>query len=454
MKQARAFGVGVVLATQNPVDLDYKALSNAGTWMIGRLQTERDKPRLLDGMSAAAGGVDVGAVGDTISGLAKREFVLRRAGKDQPEVFTTALGDELPARPADPRPDRQAEARRTVPPRPPHPGGRPTALRRRPPSPRPPPPPRPSDRRRDAGHAGGRRRRRRALGRPGGAVARRVGRRWPAGPMHAAVVARVALRYDDEKADLVHDEEYEAVLSPRSTTSTSRGGRRRLRRPRPARRRAEPAPLPADRCADRKATFWKQLRATSSITSTRSRTLEIPTNVELKLYGRPGEERRGLHAPAAGRPPTSGPTPSWRSCATSTRRRRQAAQPDRRRLRRRQVAEAQQPTQGATTCCRRPDRSSAACSAGAVAGAACSASSAGRPAGPARRRRSRRVEAREQGGPPRGRLEALEAELAEELTEIDARWWAEPSRSRRCRRPRTHRRQGHQPHAGLGSRRG
>ena len=54
MKQARAFGVGVVLSTQNPVDVDYKALSNAGTWMIGRLQTDRDKQRLLDGMSAAA----------------------------------------------------------------------------------------------------------------------------------------------------------------------------------------------------------------------------------------------------------------------------------------------------------------------------------------------------------------------------------------------------------------
>ena len=89
MKQARAFGVGVVLTTQNPVDVDYKALSNAGTWMIGRLQTDRDKQRLLDGMSSASGGVDVAAVGDTVSGLAKREFVLRRAGKDEPEVFTT-----------------------------------------------------------------------------------------------------------------------------------------------------------------------------------------------------------------------------------------------------------------------------------------------------------------------------------------------------------------------------
>ena len=85
MKQARAFGVGVMLSTQNPVDIDYKAISNAGTWMIGRLQTDQDKSRLLDGMSSASGGVDISAVGDRISGLGKREFMLRRAGKEQPE---------------------------------------------------------------------------------------------------------------------------------------------------------------------------------------------------------------------------------------------------------------------------------------------------------------------------------------------------------------------------------
>ncbi len=89
LKQARAFGVGLVLATQNPVDVDYKALSNAGTWMIGRLQTEQDKARLLDGLSAAAGGVDTAAVGDTIAGLDKREFVLRQAGQDAPVTFTS-----------------------------------------------------------------------------------------------------------------------------------------------------------------------------------------------------------------------------------------------------------------------------------------------------------------------------------------------------------------------------
>ncbi len=89
LKQARAFGVGLVLATQNPVDIDYKALSNAATWVVGRLQTERDKDRLLDGMRSAAGGVNIDEIGATISGLAKREFVLHRVGTPQPVVFTS-----------------------------------------------------------------------------------------------------------------------------------------------------------------------------------------------------------------------------------------------------------------------------------------------------------------------------------------------------------------------------
>ena len=89
MKQARAFGVGVVLSTQNPVDIDYKAITNAGTWMVGKLQTEQDKGRLLDGMSASDGGVDISAISDTISALGKREFVLRRVGHSTPDVFTS-----------------------------------------------------------------------------------------------------------------------------------------------------------------------------------------------------------------------------------------------------------------------------------------------------------------------------------------------------------------------------
>src|SRR3989337_2732450 len=59
IKQARAFGLGLLLATQNPVDVDYKALSNAGTWFIGKLQTDQDKQRMLDGLeSASVGGID------------------------------------------------------------------------------------------------------------------------------------------------------------------------------------------------------------------------------------------------------------------------------------------------------------------------------------------------------------------------------------------------------------
>lgn len=87
LKQARAFGVGMVLATQNPVDLDYKAMSNAGTWMVGRLQTAQDKARLLEGMSPAAGGVDLAALDTSITALDKRQFIWHRAGADGPVRF-------------------------------------------------------------------------------------------------------------------------------------------------------------------------------------------------------------------------------------------------------------------------------------------------------------------------------------------------------------------------------
>ncbi len=89
LKQARAFGVGLVLSTQNPVDLDYKAISNAGTWMIGRLQTEQDKNRLVDGLRSADGGVDVAEVERIISGLGKRQFVLRSARSSKLPLLTT-----------------------------------------------------------------------------------------------------------------------------------------------------------------------------------------------------------------------------------------------------------------------------------------------------------------------------------------------------------------------------
>lgn len=89
LKQARAHGVGMVLSTQNPVDLDYKTMSNAGTWMVGRLQTERDKARILEGIKTASGEVDVKAFDSLIGDLGKRQFVLSSTKQSQPIVFET-----------------------------------------------------------------------------------------------------------------------------------------------------------------------------------------------------------------------------------------------------------------------------------------------------------------------------------------------------------------------------
>ena len=90
LKQARAFGLGLVLATQNPVDVDYKALSNAGTWFIGKLQTEQDKQRLLDGLeSAAPGALDRNSIDKLISTLGKRVFLMQNVHEKQPVVFQT-----------------------------------------------------------------------------------------------------------------------------------------------------------------------------------------------------------------------------------------------------------------------------------------------------------------------------------------------------------------------------
>jgi hypothetical protein len=92
LKQARAFGLGLVLATQNPVDLDYKALGNAGTWFVGRLQTEQDKNRLLDGLegiSAGAAGFNRKTMDAAISQLGKRVFLLHNVHQPAPVIFQT-----------------------------------------------------------------------------------------------------------------------------------------------------------------------------------------------------------------------------------------------------------------------------------------------------------------------------------------------------------------------------
>jgi hypothetical protein len=305
MKQARAFGVGVILSTQNPVDVDYKALSNAGTWMIGRLQTDRDKARLLDGMSSASGGVDVGAVGDTISGLGKREFMLRRAGKDQPEVFTTRWAmsylrgpmtrDQIEALMVDARAsaatagpvtgDASGRAADAVP------SGAPGAT--------------------SLGSSDGAQ-----LADDESAVMPEVADTAPvryvdvASPwlrdvggdsrgtrLDAAIVARVSVRYDETKADLVHDEEFEAVIHPLgeqidvSQLVQVDYDDRDLR--------TDPPENAIYRLNDAKLankTFWTQVERDIKDHITRTLTVEIPMNKGLKLYGRPGESAEEFEA--------------------------------------------------------------------------------------------------------------------------------------------------------------
>ena len=93
LKQARAYGLGIVLATQNPVDLDYKGLGNTGTWFLGRLQTERDKARVIEGLEgasgAAEGGLDRKGMDRLLSGLEKRTFLVGNVHAETPELIRT-----------------------------------------------------------------------------------------------------------------------------------------------------------------------------------------------------------------------------------------------------------------------------------------------------------------------------------------------------------------------------
>ena len=101
LKQARAYGLGCVLATQNPVDIDYKGLSNAGTWFLGRLQTERDKMRVMEGLEGAAASAgssfDKQRTEQILAGLGSRVFLMNNVHEDQPVVFKTRWGSVISA---------------------------------------------------------------------------------------------------------------------------------------------------------------------------------------------------------------------------------------------------------------------------------------------------------------------------------------------------------------------
>lgn len=293
-KQARAFGVGVVLATQNPVDVDYKALSNAGTWMVGRLQTEQDKARLLDGMSAAAGGVDVAAVGETISGLAKREFVLRQAGSDAPRSFTTRWAMSYLRGPltreqiATLMAARKAAAPTAPTPTPPTP----TAPAAPAANPTPTPDPHSVPARADATPV-----------MPG--VADGIAVRWldPAAPwatqvgasptgtaLSAGIVATAELRFDNARAGLDETETFECVLHPltdppdvAALTAVDHDARDFREEPPPAATYV----LPDAKVRNKGYFTGLQKELTEHLRATR--TVDLFVNRTLKLTSRPGE---------------------------------------------------------------------------------------------------------------------------------------------------------------------
>ena len=219
LKQARAFGVGLLLSTQNPVDLDYKAMSNAGTWMIGRLQTERDKARILEGLKSASGDVDVKAFDQLISDLGKRQFVLQSTKAKAPKVFTTRWAMSYLAGPlsreqvttlTEDSPERQSA---------PTPMPTPAACNQAPPAAAVDPaadttsaadetPVAPSlpDNIRSYYLD------------PSAPWASEVGAVAGGTRHEAAIVARVDLVFDDQHADLSHQEEWEAVFFPLSAS--------------------------------------------------------------------------------------------------------------------------------------------------------------------------------------------------------------------------------------------
>ena len=283
MKQARAFGIGMVVATQNPVDLDYKAMANAGSWFIGRLQTERDKERVLEGLRSAAGGVDVATLDTAIGGLEQRQFLLQSAHRDEPELFSTRWAMSFLRGPLTkeqiatltPGSPPAAEERVTVT----QESARGRRERRR-----------PASRRRHSG----------PLARPGRALGGRD-RRRPCRQAAAGVPRRPRqppLRRHQGRPR--HHPGVGSRLRParHRPRSRPRDGRR-LRRPRPARRGARRrrvrAPA-ASRSTRRPSSATPPAR--SSAASPTTQTLELLRNAELDLYSRPGETQEQFAARA------------------------------------------------------------------------------------------------------------------------------------------------------------
>jgi hypothetical protein len=305
MKQARAFGVGLVLSTQNPVDIDYKALSNAGTWFVGRLSTDQDRARLIDGMANSASGVDPHAIADTIAGLGKRQFVLRKAGGDVAVFGTKWARSYLRG----PMTRAQIAVVRVVSTAEPAAAESATPLDEGSPADAPPNPlvAAPSA----TGLADDETQVMPKVAEgtevffidPAAQWLSQVGAAPQAASnqrLVAAAVARVVLRYDDARAGIVHDDEYEAVIVPLPASTASLAptvvdydDRDLIRQSPPAAHFAMPlAKIDAK-------TYWNTMRRDLTDFLVHSARLEVFANPELKAYSRVGESQEQFTARCA-----------------------------------------------------------------------------------------------------------------------------------------------------------
>jgi uncharacterized protein DUF87 len=410
LKQGRAFGVGMTLATQNPVDLDYKAMANAGTWLVGRLQTERDKARVLEGLRSAAGGTDVQALDVAIGGLQKRQFLLVSAKSSAPALFATRWAMSYLRGPLTKEQietltgaaPRVAEATEVSAPAPPEPAADESSVA------------------------------------PDVAEGVPVGYLDPAAPWAAQVgatpegrrlcaflAARVSLRFDDAKAGIDATEEWEAVYGPLdggldldSETPVDYDERDF---------RADPPQgvgyvLPRAPLGDSR--FFRDATAQIQRRLVDNRTLEIQRNVSLKLYSRPGEtpEQFAHRCDAAAQAEADRETAKIRD-RLDERKERLAGALD---LAKRRVEELD-----AATRSHRATELVAGAGAvlGALLGGRRSARSIARTLGGAASRRgvSARAAERRRTAEERVQHEAddlaeLEQELLDEVAEIDARW--------------------------------
>jgi DNA helicase HerA-like ATPase len=276
LKQARAFGIGMILSTQNPVDLDYKAMSNAGTWCIGRLQTERDKARILEALQSATGTTDIDAIDALISDLGKRTFVLHNTRDKEPTVFTTrwamsylrgpltrdelgALTDDDPRRdeegPAPVEAPQIADDATTVVPE--VAAGIPVRFMD-----------------------------------PGAPWGPEVGADPNGTAFAPAIAARVHLTFDDTSADVDHDEEWEAVYFPLEERFDAAAGiavdhdERDLRTDAP-----DGATFVLTDAPIHTKSFFTGIEREIKDELYRDRHVEVFRNRSLKLYGRVGESR-------------------------------------------------------------------------------------------------------------------------------------------------------------------